>query len=87
MAGRKKTLGNSEVFKIHVTFPEEAFKLISEEAAEKKQKVRKQKTALKAFDIWAKQALSDNPNLEIVYRQQERRSFAIDLDDETVFGE
>jgi hypothetical protein len=82
VAGRKKT--RTDDFTLYLTFPNEAFKQIGEDLAEKSTKVRQQKKALEAVDRWLK---TKRPkNMKVVYRDPNRRSLAIDLGTEEVFA-
>jgi len=78
--GRAET--RTDAYTLHLTFPHEAYKLITEEMANQKVKVRKQKDALEAIDRWLK--TEKPPNMDVVYREQTRRSLAVDLDTEQV---
>jgi hypothetical protein len=82
VAGRKKT--RTDDFSLYLTFPEEAFKQISDERAAKSAKVRKQRDALEAVDRWLK---TKRPkNMEVKYRESARPSLAVDLGTEGVFA-
>lgn len=73
--GRKLT--RKDKYKVYLTFPEAAFKLIPDDLAKKKKKVRKQKDALEALDLWIRK---DKPaNMEMVYRDADRFSLSIDF--------
>lgn len=79
--GRMKT--RNDEFEVHFTFPDHAFALISEEAANQKPKLRKQKDALKELDDWLR---TEKPsNMRAIFREQMLGSVAIDLDSESVF--
>ena len=80
--GRRET--RNDPYTLHITFPAAAFNLISEEAANKKKKLRKQKDALEAIDEWARMKKPDN--MEIRYRDTLSRSIAVDLDSSKVLG-
>jgi hypothetical protein len=79
--GRARTLDTP--YSIHLTFPEEAFRLISDEEAERKKKVREQREALEAVDHWIK--TRKPPGCTVVYRDRDQRSLAVDLGAERVF--
>jgi hypothetical protein len=81
VAGRRKT--RRDAFTLHLSFPREAFKLISDEAASRTKKLRNQKDALEAVDRWLR---TKRPaNMSVVYRQESQRSLALDLAGESVF--
>lgn len=79
--GRKAT--RTDRFTVHFTFPERAFSLISEEAASRKTKIRKQKDALKKLDDWLR--TKKPSNMKTSFRAQSMNSIAIDLDTKKVF--
>lgn len=81
--GRRQT--RNDPFTLYVTFPFAAFDLISEDAANAKKKIRKQKDALEAIDEWAR--LKKPDNMHIRYRDPLSRSVSVDLDSSKVFGE
>jgi hypothetical protein len=82
VAGRKRT--RTDDFTLYLTFPNEAFKQIGEDLAERSAKMRQQKKALEAVDRWLK---TKRPrNMRVVYRDPNRRSLAIDLGTEEVFA-
>ena len=83
VAGRKQT--RTDAFTLHLTFPFEAFKLISESSANQQKKIRKQKDTLAAVDNWIKTKKPDN--MTVKHRVTERFSLAVDLDTEKVFSE
>lgn len=79
--GRKAARGDS--FTVHFTFPDKAYALISEAAASRSQKVRKQKDALKRVDDWVR---TKRPaNMTAAFRDSSMFSIAIDLGSEKVF--
>lgn len=73
--GRKEA--RSDDYTLHLSIPEAAHRLISEEEAERKPSRRKQKTALQNVDRWLR--TQRPPNMKVVYRDHERPSLAVDL--------
>ncbi len=82
VAGRQQTRNDN--FTLHLTFPNEAFKRISEASANRRNSLRKQKEALAKLDGWLKTQRPDN--MHVVYRDPDRRSLALDLGAEKVFA-
>jgi beta-lactamase superfamily II metal-dependent hydrolase len=80
VAGRAKT--RRDAYTLYLTFPEEAYRNISEEAANAKKKLREQKEALEAIDSWIK--TKKPAECTVVYRQTDRRSVVVDLGPEKV---
>ena len=80
--GRRET--RTDPYTLYLTFPDRAFDLISEEAANSKKKLRKQKDALEAVDDWARVKKPDN--MTIRYRDRNRRSIAVNLGENDVLA-
>ncbi len=83
MLAQGRKAARDDEYTVHFTFPKRAFSLISEEAANRKAKLRKQKNALKKLDDWLR--TKKPPNMRASFREQTMHSIAIDLDTENVF--
>jgi len=83
MLAQGRKAARNDAFTVHFTFPDRAFALISEAAANRSQKVRKQKDALQRVDDWVR--TKKPANMTAAFRDPSMFSTAVDLDSEKVF--
>lgn len=78
--GRGRT--RNDDYAVYFTFPARAFEAITEEQANRSTKRRKQKEALKRIHDWSVEHKPDN--MEMVFRERNALSIAVDLEAEQV---